>query len=567
MNRALFRFLLVPVLIVGVGCSQPAEKPTSKAISSAKQDSAAQLTASESTDEFELQAPISFVEAGEWWDGGTVYFHLRDSLGKEAHLCVYQAAFENVIPSNSIFIGAIHPDSVSARLPRSAAEVERILAALKSAAEPLATDELRELSQYDPLELHTAESASKAPAGTAVVVLGAEPRPEVTDGKQHTEEQWDTVYALHAIRRLESVENPTIVTDDPGTVPSWFAEYDKKRKEIAEYRAREDQKIDEFKSFFPEKSQKLLDGTMGDLNDPWKPIEDRGNQLVESLGGPVELFITASRAFGTTSDWRSFDTMQMVVLEAIKEIDGQSVEKALTQLQNDRQALLGAARLYLYEELNKKVAGDARDNWITQLAEVVLADGVSPDKTFVLNFLSDEKSSSSLDFLRKVADGSIGKQTVEDSDDENKCEPGIQAHAYVALAIRGDESVRPQIERRLADADGCDQMAYETSLAMLGDTSYLKREHFQIESAVIPFAALRAVRNAKGKSGLNFVVEDALGHEWGAVRDEAVLTIQDCTGKVWAVDKNRDPSVYSDDVLLWWKSDEALPFRYKEVAP
>jgi len=85
----------------------------------------------------EFRPPITLISAGEFWDGGTIWVHMRDSKGIEVHLCVSQNTFENEVPPNTLFLNAEHVSQGLARLPFSATESALVVKGLTAAVEPL----------------------------------------------------------------------------------------------------------------------------------------------------------------------------------------------------------------------------------------------------------------------------------------------------------------------------------------------------------------------------------------------------------------------------------------------
>jgi hypothetical protein len=131
------------------------------------------------------------------------------------------------------------------------------------------------------------------------------------------------------------------------------------------------------------------------------------------------------------------------------------------------------------------------------------------------------------------------------------------------LAILGDELIKEQIATAAANASDCERLTYEVALAAY-DPSLLKREFFRGEPDLIPIAALGIVRACGGKHGFQFVIEDALEHEWASVKNEAVMVAQDVTGKRWApAEGGPQLRYYADEVRAWWKSEEGEAFRDK----
>ena len=82
-----------------------------------------------------LVPPIRLVDAGGFLDGGTTWVSLTDANDSRAVFCVTQDCFGGDIPFNSLYVGGMHADMTSARLPLSKAEALMLVAALADALE------------------------------------------------------------------------------------------------------------------------------------------------------------------------------------------------------------------------------------------------------------------------------------------------------------------------------------------------------------------------------------------------------------------------------------------------
>ena len=243
----------------------------------------------------------------------------------------------------------------------------------------------------------------------------------------------------------------------------------------------------------------------------------------------------------------------------MKTTRGKDFEGALALIKDDQQALMGAAELYFAHGYSRQMSEDANERWGIRLAEIVLADGAAYDKSCVLDIMARGNGPKSLEFLRKVAAGQIGEELIQDAGDSSKCVLGLRTQAYLALAMRGDETVKKDIQSRYMNSQGCDRLAYEVALALLGEPTYLKREHFQVKSYEIGFAALKTVEKYDGKYGMEYLVEDALDHDWAAIQNAAVLVAEKVAKKKWTDDKSQ-PRNYSDEVKKWWNKEGKLAF-------
>ncbi len=145
-----------------------------------------------------LVPPVKLMAAGEHWDGGTVWILLQDKREAKVLFCVTQNAFESEIKGNSLFIGADSANRTSARRPLSDQESALMLRSLKLAIEPRLNEKLRDFTNkgYDPLEYKTHEQFS------------------VPEAERFSQDDWQVIFAVHALQRLETVEKQELADLD-----------------------------------------------------------------------------------------------------------------------------------------------------------------------------------------------------------------------------------------------------------------------------------------------------------------------------------------------------------------
>jgi tricorn protease-like protein len=324
-----------------------------------------------------------------------------------------------------------------------------------------------------------------------------------------------------------------------------------------EERARQRQEADEatrFASFFPEKVRGLLlerGGTIP-LNGNDDPV---GRKIAEVMADGAATATAVCRALGSSSmSWGVTGEKERRALTAVHTVSGEEFLSALDRLRDDRQGLRGAARVFFGEEFHKKVSGKVRTEWAVRLAEIVLTDGLDGDKPTLLRFLEEEQGPEVDSLLRDVFRGKTGKEI-----DRVRAfgeEPGLRAGAALALVLRGDKSVKSEIERMLPRARAKpDVAALEVCLALLGDPSYVKTEHFRLGSYSIGLAGLKAIERFQGKHGMEALVKGGIRHPWAYVRDEALLTFERITGRKMSAGEIED----------WWEVEHEGKRRPKPV--
>jgi WD40 repeat protein len=310
-------------------------------------------------------------------------------------------------------------------------------------------------------------------------------------------------------------------------------------------RARKQREVDDetrFASFFPEKARNILlahNGTIP-INGNDDPV---GKQIAEIIGDGKTTAIAVCRALGSCpASWSMTSDKERRALTAVHTVDGSHFQAALEQLRNDREGLQGAARVFFSEGFDKKLPEKVRAEWTVRLAEVVLTDGADENKPMLLRSLGKQQGHEIDALLRDIFRGKVGKEINRRSAYDQ--EPGLRTGAALMLVLKGGTSIKPEIAEMLPKVKSKpDVAALEICLALLGDPSYIKTEHFRLESYSIGLAGLKAIEQYKGKHGMEALVKGGIHHPWAYVNDEALKTFERLTGKKMSTGEIED----------WWE--------------
>jgi WD40 repeat protein len=256
-----------------------------------------------------------------------------------------------------------------------------------------------------------------------------------------------------------------------------------------------------------------------------------GKEIAERIGDGVTVSVSACRALGGSDHtWTSSGPKERLALEAVATVEGKEFLAGLEKLREDRQGLRGAARVFFRERYQEKVPAEARSEWVVRLATVVFTDGLDDDKPLCLRLLVKEQDPAVRKLLRDVFLGKVGKEI-----DHNKAfgqEPGLRVGAALSLVLMGDDTLKPEIERLLPQVKAKSDIAgLEVCLALLGDPTYIKTEHFSFQSYSIGLGGLKAIERYKGTHGMEALVKGGINHPWGYVNQEALRTFERITGR------------------------------------
>lgn len=318
-----------------------------------------------------------------------------------------------------------------------------------------------------------------------------------------------------------------LTTECQVALPMWFKEkgfpdlYETREAELAEKR-KEIAENELFASFFPE-------GGVG--------------------GDPVTVAVAVYKALGASSmPMHATGNKERRALAAVARISGTDFLAALEQLKDNPRDLVGAARIFFRtgserwlpeHDVRDSMSQETRLTWTLRISEAVLTHGHHRDKPWVLWHLTGFNEPSVRSLLHRVAEGKVGEE--RNPAETFRQEPSLQAGALLSLAILGDDTIKHEVEQRLAVVEWKQEVAaLEVCLALFGDPSYLKKEHFTLHAYSIGLAALNAIERFDGLYGMDLLVEGGFSHPWGYVRDEAGVTFDRITGTNFA-SVSRDP--------------------------
>ncbi|MCG3184031.1 MAG: hypothetical protein ICCCNLDF_02143 [Planctomycetes bacterium] len=346
-------------------------------------------------------------------------------------------------------------------------------------------------------------------------------------------------------------------------IAKWFDEqgYTALKKAADERRdeeERERRKQERFRSHLPKKAVEALDAPWPQDIDDWAEAAIAvGARMRKAVGDDETLMLGVCRALGSVEDsWSVSDGTTDATMAAAKACDEEVFVKVAGKLSvDDTIGRLGAARLYFFESLGRDADAEIRTPIEINLGDVTLSHGNDENKDLVLRRLGGNSDKRILAYLIEVFEGKKGVEITRPRAYGE--EPGIRACAALALA-RNDVDVRDTLKEKLkTEKDKSDHAAYEICLALLGDATMIKGEHFELESYTIGYAGLQAIRKYNGAHGMDVLVNNAFEHPWAGVNEEAGEVFQDIVGKRWNRSEHIRNSRYFDEMRKWWKDNGA----------
>lgn len=314
--------------------------------------------------------------------------------------------------------------------------------------------------------------------------------------------------------------------------------------------------IERFVAPFPEKARPLFTQPFSSLpGDNSENIDERlGREIIEIVSDENTIAVAVCRAFGTlenhNADWTSTTEKERRAIIAMKIVSGEQFLNTLERLKDNHRGLLGAARFFFREDYLSKIPNEARAIWAARLLKVTLTDGSDDNKSYALRRMTEVDDPAIRVLLREVMRGKIGSE-FEFKPTWN-AEPGIRAGAAISLATLDDKSSEKEIRELLTVLKQPQQIAaLEVSLALLGDPTYIKAEHFKFGSYSIGMGGITAIKRQNGAYGLDVLVHAGLRHPWGKVNQEAENACERITGRKFGRVNRRQA------IETWWEKEGA----------
>ncbi len=301
---------------------------------------------------------------------------------------------------------------------------------------------------------------------------------------------------------------------------------------------------------FPPEVHKLFEpAPYGTEIAPW--AAQRGRKLAATINNPVRLTVMASKAFGFLYDYEYIGEHEAILLNAVTNVGGADFVAALTEIQSDQRALLGASCLFFQNCFPERLPKTQACMWTAKLGEVVLDAGREEESRMVFQLLSKDATPEVLELLRRVARKGTGRTYTPRG--LMGFEPLPTASAYLCLAMHGDVEVQLEIENLLpATTRSIDRTALELSLAVLSETNHVRPDDFQVQSCLVASAARKAVERFPNQENLDALVRGSFnppGYQGWQMEETATL-FERLVGNHWP-----RTAWYNGEIRQWWKTN------------
>ena len=233
--------------------------------------------------------------------------------------------------------------------------------------------------------------------------------------------------------------------------------------------------------------------------------------------------------------------------------------------QEDQLALLGAARLFFFEDFDDLLPKAQRGPIAARLCEAVLKGDHAHNAGDAVRYLKRYDCPETTELLTRLASGEVS--AASESLDFEK-DPQTRVAAALILARRQLPATPALIMslEKLPELRAIDREALKVSRALLGENGLLTKEVFQLDS-YISYDALRALEAQRDKAALEAIIEGAVAHRYAGVREEGILAVERMTGKRWNKSEDemseeeremfdfRLSEHYAKQVAAWWEAN------------
>ncbi len=219
------------------------------------------------------------------------------------------------------------------------------------------------------------------------------------------------------------------------------------------------------------------------------------------------------------------------------------------------EVLVGAARLFFFEQLAALLPKEHRGSCAAKLCRVVLRRDRCGNAGRAVRALGSFPCPETVALLEQVAGGRI---STEARSTYHKDEPSLRSAACLILAKLGSENVEGLIKavEQSGDIDTIDKAALRIARSFTGERGLLDKEVFEIDSYTVGFGALAALEREGGRNALDVIIMGGTTHGWAAIREEAVLTVERMTGQRWYQhQENERAEWHGKDIRQWWQAN------------
>lgn len=360
-------------------------------------------------------------------------------------------------------------------------------------------------------------------------------------------------------------------------IPQWFAHRGftalKEARDMAiaeaEHEAREQ---NAFVSCFPEHVRALFNHDDGSVI-AGKSIEESDantvQELARQINDPVVVAIAASRSLAIENEsWTTSTSRERIAISAAQTVSGDDFLRALESLTNDEIGLIGAARLFFYEDLAGKISEPSVSHpWTVRLAEITLQQGHDENKPTLLRRLWTHHDPQIIEMLARVMRGEIGVEIERKRSEE----PGIRAGAALALAMLSQVEHRRTITELVEElTHQSDMVAIDVALAAFGDNERLNKMNALLPSYSIGLGVIEVVERTNGRHGMDLLVSIISGHPWAMVNESGFHAFERITGQNWSGTTPHYRAIsYTAELVDWWNQhrEEFLQSRATANGP
>ena len=291
-------------------------------------------------------------------------------------------------------------------------------------------------------------------------------------------------------------------------------------------------------------------------------------KLAVSLPDRQDLASVISKALGTLSlrgqdcgSWSWYGHEVELVLETSHLLEAKDFQAALNS--SDPATLLGLARLFFYGELSKHFTPSESGPIAAKLIEAVAKHDRAGNASLIFPWLARFSDTQITMILERIALGDL----IFPSSDMNLSQDLTFPHLACLLLSKTDS---PRFQECLKKVEALkpeypdDKLALLVARSIRAKTNLLPETIFDSRSTQICLGALSVLEKQRTKKALDLIITKGTTHDWAAIREESVLTMERMTEKTWYQNgENERAEWHAKDIREWW-GKEKQTFKFPE---
>lgn len=228
---------------------------------------------------------------------------------------------------------------------------------------------------------------------------------------------------------------------------------------------------------------------------------------------------------------------------------------------SDPATLLGVARFFFTGSLSRKFPEEETGPLTARLMTIVAQHDQGGNGSRIWPRFADFSGPEIATFLEKIALGHLQL---------NSLMPGLaQTVSFPHLACLAlARTNSPQFEKCLERVEAMkpeqpdDELALILTRAIRDEQVRVPKTIFESASTTLCLEALSILEKRRSKQALDLIITHGTTHDWAAIREESVLTVERMTGKSWFQNGENERAEWNAKEIRDWWSQNKTTFKF-----